>query len=42
MRGLLPAFGGHARRMLREPLVHFLLIGLALFAAYGVVAKAAR
>ncbi len=39
MRGLLPAFGCYARRMVREPLVHFLLIGLVLFAAYGVVEK---
>jgi peptidyl-prolyl cis-trans isomerase C len=27
----------HLRRWLREPLVHFLLIGLALFAAYSVL-----
>jgi hypothetical protein len=27
------------KRLLREPLVHFLLIGAALFAVYGLVGK---
>ncbi len=34
-RGLRPPSAHAARRWLREPLVHFLALGLALFAVYG-------
>jgi hypothetical protein len=35
-------YGVHARRLLQEPLLHFLLIGLALFVLYGKVATTDR
>jgi peptidyl-prolyl cis-trans isomerase C len=38
-RWLAPSLAIHVRGLLREPLVHFLLIGLALFAVYGALQK---
>jgi peptidyl-prolyl cis-trans isomerase C len=38
-RWLSPSLAIHAKSLLREPLVHFLLIGLALFAVYGALQK---
>jgi hypothetical protein len=38
-RWLGPSLAIHAKGLLREPLVHFLFIGLALFAVYGALQK---
>jgi peptidyl-prolyl cis-trans isomerase C len=38
-RWLGPSLAIHAKRLLHEPLVHFLLIGLALFAVYETLQK---
>jgi hypothetical protein len=38
-RWLGPSLAIHVKGLLREPLVHFLLIGLALFAVYGALQK---